>query len=317
MEPKFLDVSDIADIGGSCLEVLSQLMPILPGELWHYTTASGLIGILKSKCLKASHITGMNDADEYNYSISSLSKAIEIRLSEESQVSGETRVMLEKFRVSLNIGGLKRENVPPIFVACFTQDVDLANHWGEYGDRGKGYAIGFSVPDLLQAGNDQGLFLLKCIYDNQETDQIMEKIVKQLEKVFADVLSKNSNVSIEEISDDFINYYAWNLSFLAPAFKSPTFVNESEWRISRRLDNHDYSQMTFESKKSEIRPYIKFDLSTVTKKTELLPITRIYIGPARGELDKELGLNAIRSLLRQHGYPDSVGVFCSKSSFRG
>lgn len=316
MKPKFFDDSDVIAVSKLCLDLAGRLTPMPPDKLYHYTTAAGLIGILESKCLRASHIIGMNDSFEFRHSVGSLCQAIEYRQSNYSGISADVKMMLARFRDGLS-DAMKLSNVPPIFVSCFTQDVDFTNHWTEYGDRGRGYAVGFAVDGLLKCGQEQGLFLLKCEYDDRSIADIMSKIVIASETIFSEIKRKNPNAESTQLIDDFLDFYTWNLSFLAPAFKSPTFIHESEWRFTRRLPDGDFSSMTFRPKGAEIRPYIAFGMVPNQQAHKLMPITDIYIGPVRLDLDKDISELAVGALLTKYGYANQVTIHRSKSTYRG
>jgi hypothetical protein len=311
----FLDQADRQDVNSFLLSITRQITQRVPGLFWHYTTAEGFLGIVASKKLRASHITAMNDAYEYRYGANSLAQAISFRLNGQSGISADSRSMLECMHRSLS--SVTLPNVPPVFVSCFTSDVDQTNHWGEYGDRGKGYALGFRAPDAVQIANEQQIFLLPCVYDDRTVAGIMKSAVANAESVFAQVRRKNANTPITELIDDFLEFYFWNLAFLAPAFKSPTFAHESEWRYTMHLPVGDLSRLTFVAKKSEIRPYIDFDFVTKTPPTTgLTPLHTVVIGPARYDIDQELALLSVRALLDKCGY-GRVQVQRSRSPYRG
>lgn len=310
---KYLVGPDKAAINDFMTALVERMTGEIPPVLWHYTTAEGLLGILDSKKIRASHISTMNDVYEYRYSVGSLVQAAEHRLK--LDIDDVSRSMLGHLCAELK--DLRIDRVPPVFVSCFTSNVDWTNHWGEYGDRGRGYALGFSTPELFQVAALQAVFFQRCVYDNKTVAALMAEIVLTAERIFKGVQARNSGVAIGELANDFLQFYTWNLGFVAPAFKGPTFAHEAEWRATLQLPEYDYSRMTFVARKSEIRPYIELDLVRDKQKSwPQTPLLEVVIGPARHEVDKEIALISVRAFLDKLGY-NATKVSHSRSSYRG
>lgn len=65
-----------------------------PGTLFHLTDPDGLIGILQSKCLRASLATALNDPSEVQYGVS---RACELARRTRAPKNGLPRDLLEGF----------------------------------------------------------------------------------------------------------------------------------------------------------------------------------------------------------------------------
>ncbi len=310
----YLDDEDRKAVNQFLLKLVGRITKQIPPTLWHYTTADGLIGILKDKKLRAGHIAGMNDAYEFRYSVGSLAQQTNHRLVKAPGLPDDIRAMLEHLRDGLKI---PLSDIPPVFVSCFSSTVDQTNHWGEYGDRGKGYALAFRAHDIFQIAAEQNIFATRCVYDDEEIATIMAAIVLTAEQVFAVVREKRPDIELSVLIKDFLQFYVWNLAFLAPIFKSRSFAQETEWRYTLRLPDQSYSKMTFAAKRSEIRPYIEFDFVRKTPPTTgHIPLAEVVIGPARSEIDMELAVMAVKGLLAQHGFNETP-VGPSRSGYRG
>jgi len=75
--------------------------------------------------------------------------------------------------------------------------------------------------------------------------------------------------------------------------------------------------MTFVAKRSEIRPYIEFDLVRKTSSLPArLPLVDVVIGPAGFDLDRDLAVIAAKAMLMQFGYT-TIDPRCSVSPYRG
>ena len=139
-----------------------------PNIIWHYTTADGLLGILKNQELFMSHILCMNDTEEFQHGISHIIQAVGIR--GRSSVSASASKFHEALTPSL-CEYLVVPNVPDIFVSCFSGETDTLTHWLEYGRNGVGYAVGFDTARLKEISASHCAFL-PCVYD----DELKEKI---------------------------------------------------------------------------------------------------------------------------------------------
>jgi len=202
---RHLDHIDKKAINDFCLALTNKITAAIPPRLWHYTTAEGFIGVLTSKKLRANHITAMNDAYEYRYSIGSLAQATDFRLQHNHEIPAEARSMLQRMRDAL--AGVTLADIPPVFVSCFTAEVDQANHWGEYGDRGKGYALGFNTTELVKIAAEQDIFILPCVYQDKDVAEVMVACVVEAERIFMIVRGKRLNVPLTELINDFLQFY--------------------------------------------------------------------------------------------------------------
>src|SRR5438046_354076 len=95
------------------------LQPEPPRVLYHYTDAKGLIGILDSNRLHATHYRFVNDTSEINYGATIFSEVVDSRLNEDT--TPVVREFLTRARGTAN--GFD-QGMFECFVACFCQDDD-------------------------------------------------------------------------------------------------------------------------------------------------------------------------------------------------
>ena len=101
----------------------------LPPRLYHYSSASGIRGILKSKEIWLSDIRCMNDARDGAYWLE-VFRPIFLRKS-----------VPEYVRDVFRSGSLGLRTLWNDYICCFSPKSDLDNQWCRYGDHGEGCAI--------------------------------------------------------------------------------------------------------------------------------------------------------------------------------
>ncbi|NYJ18495.1 hypothetical protein [Glaciibacter psychrotolerans] len=114
---------------------------------WHYTSSSGLRGIIETNSLRATSAAFMNDANELKTGVGALKKAYE-RLK--STLADDERGLVER-------GGLLRESaVFDSFLVSASLDGDLLTLWRYYGNDSVAYSVGFDRDVPLQAREQVG-----------------------------------------------------------------------------------------------------------------------------------------------------------------
>jgi hypothetical protein len=106
------------------------------GNVYHYTNAEGLLGILQSGNLWATHFLGMNDVSEVRYA-----KALALDAIRTLSIdAGETAQGFLS-----HVAGLvdAADELATEYLICFCDHDNLLSQWREYGERGDGFAIGF------------------------------------------------------------------------------------------------------------------------------------------------------------------------------
>jgi hypothetical protein len=106
--------------------------------LSHYTTAEGLIGILSSGSIRATHCRYLNDSMEMKHGlkitrdvISQQSKHLDNKLH---------KLLFKKLGNLVKYYDLNKPMGEP-YVACFSKRGDQLGQWRAYGARGLGYSI--------------------------------------------------------------------------------------------------------------------------------------------------------------------------------
>jgi hypothetical protein len=177
--------------------------------IYHYTTISGLIGIVTSRELWASDSQFLNDGTELSYArdifFSEVQKLGLAPLEDGGyKVAGRS---LEQFRM---------------FIACFCEDGDLLSQWRGYG-ADQGYALGFDT-EQLQALNFGEMVPVQYGITNPT-----EYFAKELER--ARYPSAHPGVAEWFASEQLLPRLA--------RVKHPGFAEEREWRILKQIPAYD------------------------------------------------------------------------------
>lgn len=273
--------------------LLTKILAQTPSTpLFHYTTQSGLIGIVKSGHIWATHTQYLNDRREFRHAVDLVQAEIEdLRHAVKSDLE---RARLDGMSEDLNA---TPEQVN-VCVCSFSEVPDSLPQWRAYGGS-SGFSMGFSGEFLRSATDREGWYLAKCVYDPVEQRAIAKALVEEGLELRIEDDSLSAPTPLYERAT-FRNY----LFRYAPVMKDQSFAEEKEWRIisrplSCRRDNFD-----FREGRSLIVPYYKFPLC---KEREPLQLDRVVIGPTR---DAERSKNSVETLMisQRVEFPASTNV---------
>jgi Protein of unknown function (DUF2971) len=231
-----------------------------PDILYHYTTGSGLLGIVENHSLWATKIQYMNDTSELSHALNMMRTRLSVELSKE-ELEAETLSELtkpkQKIRILLNyIGAIQTINV---CVTCLCTDGDTLSQWRGYSAGSYAYSLGFKSAHLKENANRAGFVLGKVIYDYQ----LQKKIIEELAQYY--LKDERDGLSIRE-------EFGESLQQCGALFKSDKFKEEDEWRLISSLRVYN---LKFRLGKSMLIPYAVFDIGDGTKSS----IDHVYVGP--------------------------------------
>ena len=110
--------------------------------LYHYTSLTGLMGIVKSGSLYATDIRFFNDAAEMAHA----ANLIRCEIVRRTDVYGANTTLLSQFREWVSN---RLTNGHMQFVVSFTANGNILSQWRGYCPKGQGVSIGFH-PDVLR-----------------------------------------------------------------------------------------------------------------------------------------------------------------------
>lgn len=259
--------------------------------VYHYTNAAGLIGIVNSKKLWATKIQYLDDRSELNHAFS-VTKSIIYKVKKE--IDNE---LVKKFleKISEDFERVERVN---IFVFSFSYACDLLSQWRAYSPDG-GYALGFDPRVIEKLAEAQGFKFVRCVYDEKQQENIVEKILRNYSSSFLEKLNRTKGT---DETDKLIKDTSWQvvvkLTSVSPTFKHPSFMEEQECRLISELKASNDKAINCRNKGNLIIPHYEFDLE---KSAIKFKVEEIMVGPG---LPIELAMDSVGILLERnpHGW---------------
>jgi hypothetical protein len=273
----------------------------LPTEvLYHYTSLSGLIGIVADRELRASDIRYMNDSTELRHTVELLQAHITHRI-----IAGTDRpAVLNRF---LDWLSHRIVSGPLLFGASFRSNGNLLSQWRGYSAHGKGVSLGFDPAHILACAARQQFQVGRCLYDPRRQEAIIEQVVDGVEKlVVAGDSAETSRVSAVAWRDTFERIEG-ELLRIAAVLKHPSFEEEQEWRIvSPAIFECAGRPVRFREGSSMLVPYYAFDLAVAGDSR--LALEHVFLGPTS---NIDLSMNSLRLFLSgQRALPRQGISYC-------
>lgn len=303
-----------------------------PSVLYHYTTQTGVLGILESKCIWATEIRYLNDASEFIFFVDMVKAAIEEARGATVGLS-KHEILSEGVNLLSGLTDLFREDTKFLyFVASFTAHGDLLSQWRAYSRDDIGYSIGFSSSKLQELARLQDFSLKGCVYDYDQQRQILHDLFQtaiRAESTIKDyhqeggltdegVESINSllagrGITKQKVIDTFLKkgyefglrnaalFLARRLLQIGQGFKHHGFREESEWRVissvtpitKQGMPPIPLRDLKFRVGKHMIIPYTEFKLTD--EENPNLPIEEIIVGPTPHEALARASVEALLS----------------------
>ncbi|MGD9948413.1 MAG: DUF2971 domain-containing protein [Desulfobulbus sp.] len=289
------------------IEFLSrELYADIPmGTLYHYTTFSGLLGIVRRRALWASDVRYMNDSAELKHTADLIKAEIRERID-----SGHTNgTLLSQFAdwVAYRI-----TNGHMLFGASFRSHGNLLSQWRGYSSLGKGVSLGFCPDYILECAQKQRFMIGKCIYEPQRQRALIKQVVDAVEQLVEDLAC--DEYSVGERSSLYRQAFATveiDLLRIAAILKHPSFREEKEWRIvSPVISNTAEAPILFREGHAMLVPYIEFDLGIGGKPPVM---DHLYLGPTA---NVNISMNSLKMFLEQNGIIPKRGIDYCQIPFR-
>jgi hypothetical protein len=184
-----------------------------PEYLWHYTSITGVKGILMEASLWFSDATFLNDSSELSYAVDVAEKVIKQRV-EGGGISLLIREQLQAFLTKIKSDRESRQAfgfIKPAFVACFCEEGDSLHLWRAYTGNGRGYSVGFfpeAILDQLKTLQVEEILYVKSsedgsrqidpetrwyapalrqvIYEEEEQNNILCKVIDSFSQILTD-----------------------------------------------------------------------------------------------------------------------------------
>jgi Protein of unknown function (DUF2971) len=263
------------------------------GIVYHYTDANGLVGIINSGKLWSTNTSFLNDPSEGSYALDVANNVLAV---------SRTMLAAEQATILESLGKLE---VPDhrsydVFVTSFCREGDLLSQWRGYGAFGDGFALGFSIAELVP--HPQYGQLIEVSYGPTELRKCLEDGVN----IFLEYARANPAFYLA-LADDF----AATISFIAAGCKHPAYEQEHEIRLllrrSRRAEDRERetdwykTPISYRARGSDVVPYISTLLTfpDIPGFKDTLPFRVIIFGPG---VSFEKNKRSIEALLASKGY---------------
>jgi hypothetical protein len=264
----------------------------IPEELTHYTTLSGLMGIIESNTLFASSASFLNDKSELIHGLEAGKLAVQ------GKTADAERKWIKAVIEELN--EIEDNGLTDVFITCFCKKHDVLSLWRGYGGAEQGVAVTFDGPSIAYRLRRAKSLPAEVIYAQVTT---VQKFRVELKKAIND-LREWEETAGEQDEDELKKDAKKLVAKLLPRFKHYGFHDEREFRFV--VHGGDGGDVRFRTKGSVIVPYIALPIG------DRLPINFITVGPGN---DVGLTQKSVEHYLRAKGYSD-VEVHSSKVPFR-
>jgi hypothetical protein len=264
--------------------------------LYHYTTAAGLLGILRNSTLWATDLRFLNDAQEAIYAQELVTNAVR---GMKNPVLDPGHFAYEMGEAAVETFAQYREYVLDalnsaefgVYVACFCESGDLLSQWRGYG-ADHGYAIELKADALATALGGLNTYppatgLARVRYGSDAAADVVSLAVEAV----ADFNLNHPGVKAE--------YKALHLAALLATIKNPGFYEEKEWRLFAAFDRYQQGPIVdpvsheptrFRSTPMAIVPYIEVQLPSDA-------IVTVRVGPGSSTDVREAGVRRLLECL--------------------
>ena len=253
------------------------------GKIYHYTSAEGIIGILKNKELWFTNIYFLNDCNELFYTYSLIKRIISEDKLELYKPIYDKILSRCNYMLSQNYFNEEKEifHREEYYISSFSLDKDNIALWNYYTKSNvTGYNICFEDYKFINKSIAQG----KVCYSLKDQTEILRKIIVEYNKKYNKAKRNEKHSIIKELWIEF--------KICSLFFKSPKYEVEQEYRIILAIHNsckEEKIKCSYRDKNGLIIPYIKLDLKELLQGDERLSdlIKGLMISPInQGETTK-------------------------------
>ena len=264
--------------------------------LYHYTSPTGLLGILSSSSLWMSDSDFLNDSSESDYFFEIYHEAVpySVQTRKEEQFR-HTADMFSYFHASMH--SWPRETAKRIketrYILSMSLDKDNLNLWNYYTKNANsiGYSLGLKgemTKSLFRQDKDELLLSGKVIYDSDIQIQLLSELYNDYWKLYSALKhTYQREYLFAKMEDNVVRYSVF--------MKSPHFAHENEYRVAVvKLGSNPTQQRLFREMNGAFIPYItrSIDLQDIIE-VGISPTNRTeFVNKSLKELLEAKGINA-------------------------
>lgn len=249
-----------------------------PAIIYHYTDINGLLGMIATGKIWATHVSRLNDSSEHHHGIKVVADCVQ------HSMPATSKVLVDKI-----LSEFKRVET---FVASYSTKHDLLSQWRNYSGGRVGYCLGLATEGIATLDHRTPL-LEPVIYKDNQAQQVIATMVKRVDEFF-------QNNEFGDVEVGFVlGTVGATLANLACTIKHPTFEEENEYRQFYQPGATDLVlDLKFRNGRFGLTPYVEIPFIVGGR----LPLRSVTVGPCK---DFELELVAVKSLLEKHSYSDT------------
>jgi hypothetical protein len=290
-KPAYVTDADRAEYGRFVIHHLPAFARNPPPELWHYTSAQGLIAILTTGKIFSTQISCLNDNLERRY----FSDLVHDALRDVAAKNTDARLTV-LFNAALSQLSNPDFSATWHFATCFSEVEDDLGQWRGYGGGECGYAIGFNTELLLKAisAHRKDALFIPMSYDQAKHQFLVQDVIANAQRYF--LAGADNFPDMLRWANEFLEAFAYELDVYSCMLKHPKFAGEVERRLVIPFRKEDLPSLVFSQKRTLLARHLPIDLAL---DTGLLPISRLYVGPGPAQRVSQVSLG---TLMEQQGY---------------
>lgn len=256
--------------------IISQIFETeVPKELYHYTSSTGLMGIIESQKIWTTKIHYLNDGSELQLGFQYIREEIESQKGNDIRSENELDEMIDA------LDSIKTINMS---IASFTAEGDLLSQWRGYCKIGDGYSLCFDGEKLSEKAKSNFLcYLVPCKYEDTEHRLMVKELVSSAPVSGIPRNPNPNNPPLQKLG------FSRAALLIAPMIKAKGFKEEKEWRLI--CGPFEYKRAQFRSGNFSLIPYWEFDLDLENT------LKSITIGPTP---EQDLSVEAVQGFLMKN-----------------
>lgn len=274
----------------------------VPDTLYHYTDASGLVGMLTNHKVLFTDIRFLNDKTEIIHTRNLVNSLLSSYTKDNpDDLSTEFAKSVKQWQ--------SVENADEVFSFSLSAKEDDLSQWRGYASEGKGFTIGFSGPSILKLDRLKDELGFGRVEYNAavQMDDLRECLSRMETALRKHCGNKMKLADINAAAQKF----DWLVDSRATLNKHHSFEQEAEWRLFSYIATKvNASDLKVRASGLRLVPYVEEQI--MDDGSLKLPITRIGIGPAFAGGEQ---FHAVQALCRANGYnPD---IYFADTPYRG
>ena len=259
-----------------------------PKIIYHYTNINGLLGMIATSKIWATHVSRLNDSSEYHHGIRVVADCVT------KAIPASSKPLVDKI--------LSEFKKVETYIVSYSTEHDLLSQWRSYSGGEVGYCLGLATEGIATL-DDSTPLLEAAIYKDSLALQVISRMLNGVDEY----LQQNQFGEVEV--GFLLGMVGGTLANLACTIKNPKFEEENEYRQFYQPGATSLQlEKKFRNGRFGLTPYVEIPFIEKGR----LPFRSVTIGPCQ---DTELEMYTVRTLLEKHSYTN-VDVIASEIPLR-